>query len=57
MIREQCKLKTLKYNQESQDSKVNGIIILSSLGLRIKSDFEGFSWNIERFSLVKWDFT
>ena len=50
MTKGQCQLKILKYNQESEDSKVNGIIILSSLRLRIKSDFEGFSWNIEGFS-------
>ena len=43
MTRGQCKLKILKYNQESEDSKVNGVIILSSLRLRIKSNFEGFS--------------
>ena len=36
MIREQCKLKILKYNPESEDSKANDIIILSSLRLRIK---------------------
>ena len=57
MTQGQCKLKILKYNQESEDSKVNGIFILSSLKLRIKSDFEGFSWNFEGFSSVKWDFT
>ena len=50
MTREQCKHKILKYNQESEVSKVNSIIILSSLKLRIKSDFEGFLWNIEGFS-------
>ena len=33
MTRGQCKLKTLKYNQESEDSKVNGIIILHHLDL------------------------
>ena len=43
MTKGQCKLKILNYHQESEDSKVNGIIILSSLRLRIKSDFEGFS--------------
>ena len=42
MTREQCKLKILKYNQESEDSKVNGIIILSSLRLRIKVIWRAF---------------
>ena len=42
MIREQCKLKILKYNLESEDSKANGIIILSSLRLRIKVILRAF---------------
>ena len=50
MTKGQGKLKIVKYNQESENSKVNIIIILSSLKLRIKSDFEGLSWNIEGFS-------
>ena len=36
MARGQGELKILKYNQESEDSKVNNIIILSSLKRRNK---------------------
>ena len=49
MKREQCKLKILKYNQESEVSKVNGIIILSSLRLRIKVVLRAFYEKLKDF--------
>ena len=42
MTKGPCKLKILKHNQESEDSKLNGIIILSSLRHRIKMILRAF---------------
>ena len=43
MTREQCKLKILKYNQESEDFKSKWNYYTLVTQTQNKSDFEGFS--------------